>query len=75
MIASKINVHKLFAMTTMTEPNLENNVLENYLKACGYGLYLSGQPVRQQVKLTGDPVRDYIAAAGFGLPKKIETQD
>jgi hypothetical protein len=57
----------------MTQPNLENNVLENYLKACGYGLYLPGQPVRQQVKLTGDPVRDYIAAAGFGYLESPKT--
>lgn len=58
----------------MTQPNpAAKQFIDDYLKACGYGLYLSDQPVRQPVKRTGDPVHDYIAAAGFGLvPKKTE---
>jgi hypothetical protein len=62
-------VQKLFATKPMTQPNSENNVLENYLKACGFGLNSPDRAVRPPIKLTGDPVRDYIAIAGFGLKK------
>lgn len=55
----------------MIQPNPENNVLENYLKACGFGLSSPDRAVRSPIKLTGDLVRDYIAIAGFGY---LETE-
>jgi hypothetical protein len=60
-------------MTQETPPSGKHFV-QDYLKACGYGYCLPGQP-RPPVKTTGNIVQDYINAAGFGLPKKIEAQD
>ncbi len=54
----------------MNQPNpAAKQFIDDYLKACGYGLSLPSSSVKQQVKQTGNPVQDYVAAAEFGLKK------
>ncbi len=58
------------------DPQLQKQLIDDYVKLHGFGLCLPGETVvRPPVPKTGDAVKDYIAAAGFGLSKKIEAQD
>jgi hypothetical protein len=50
----------------------EKHLVQDYLKACGYGDFPPNSKVRPPVQKTGDAVQDYIKAAGYGLPKKPE---
>jgi len=57
----------------MTQQNPENSVLENYIIGSGFSLPSPDPPLKPPIILTGDIVLDYIAIAGFGLPKKTES--
>lgn len=52
-------------MTTQPNPAAKQ-FIDDYLKSHGYGYCLPGQRLRPPVVLTGDPVKDYVAIAGFG---------
>ena len=48
------------------------HLVQEYIKACGYGVNPPGSLVRPPIVKTGNIVQDYLAAAGYGLPKKPE---
>ncbi|MGL4621481.1 MAG: hypothetical protein ACRCZS_20880 [Chroococcidiopsis sp.] len=44
-------------------------ILDDYIRACGYGLTSPDSKVGPPVVRTGDAVKDYIAAVGYGSKK------
>lgn len=59
------------AIATMTQtPQPEKQFVFDYIKAHGYGDFPPDSMVRPPIVKTGNIVQDYIAAAGYELPKK-----
>jgi hypothetical protein len=54
------------------ETPVGKNLVQEYIKACGYGVNSPASLVRPPVRKTGNVVQNYLAAAGYGLPKKPE---